>query len=114
AAARAAGATAMIDVSDGLAAEIHHLADASGVGVVVDRVPVAIGVSRVSDDPESMALGGGEDYELVFTASDPRRVETVFAEMGLGVPLWIGRCTDDPAERRLRDAELPVLGWEHG
>lgn len=114
AAARAAGATAMIDVSDGLAAEVHHLADASGVGVVVDRVPVAIGVSRMSDDPEGMALGGGEDYELVFTASDPARVETVFAEMGLGVPLRIGRCTDDSTERRLRDAELRVLGWEHG
>ena len=114
AAARAAGATAMIDVSDGLAAEIHHLADASGVGMVVDRVPVAIGVSRVSDDPERLALGGGEDYELVFTAPDPERVETVFAEMGLGVPLRIGRCTDDPGQRRLGDGELPVLGWEHG
>jgi len=113
AAARAAGATAMIDVSDGLAAEIHHLAEASGVGVVVEKVPVAIGVSRVSDDPERLALGGGEDYELVFTAPDPKRVATVFVELGLGVPLRIGRCTDDPHERRLGDGELPVLGWEH-
>ena len=114
AAARAAGATAMIDVSDGLAAEVHHLADASGVGVVVDRVPVAIGVSRVSDDPEALALGGGEDYELVFTAPDYGRVETVFKEMGLGVPLRIGSCTAEVAERRLGDGELPRMGWEHG
>jgi len=113
AAARAAGATAMIDVSDGLAAEVHHLAEASGVGVVVERVPVAIGVSRVSDDPERLALGGGEDYELVFTAPDPERVETVFVELGLGVPLRIGRCTDDPGERRLGEGDLPLLGWEH-
>lgn len=113
AAARAAGATAMIDVSDGLAAEVHHLAEASGVGVVVERVPVAIGVSRVSDEPERLALGGGEDYELVFTAPDPERVETVFVELGLGVPLRIGRCTDDAGERRLGEGDLPVLGWEH-
>jgi len=84
------------------------------VGVVLDRVPVAIGVNRVSDDPESLALGGGEDYELLFAAPDPARIEDVFAGRGLGTPLRIGRCTDDPAERRLRDGDLPVMGWVHG
>jgi len=112
-AARVAGATAMIDVSDGLSSDLRHLADASGVGVVLDRVPVAIGVSRVSDDPEAMALGGGEDFELLFAAPDPERIEATFAERGLGTPLRIGRCTADPAERRLRGKDLPVLGWEH-
>jgi thiamine-monophosphate kinase len=112
-AARVAGASAMIDVSDGLAADLRHLADASGVGVVVDRVPVAIGVNRVSDEPEALALGGGEDYELLFAAPDPERIEATFGERGLGTPLRIGRCTADPAERRLRDGDLPVVGWEH-
>jgi thiamine-monophosphate kinase len=112
-AARRAGARAMIDVSDGLASDLCHLADASGVGVVVERVPVAVGVPRVADDPESVALGGGEDYELLFAAPDPDLVEAVFAELGLVAPLRIGYCSADPAERRLRDGPLPLLGWEH-
>jgi thiamine monophosphate kinase len=74
---------------------------------------VAFGVSRVSDEPELLALGGGEDYELVFSAPDADRVAAVFVELGLGVPLEIGYCTSDPSERRLRDAELPDVGWEH-
>lgn len=114
-AARDAGATAMIDVSDGLAADLRHLADASGVGVVVEHVPVAVGVARaLGDDGERAALGGGEDYELVFTAPDPVRVEQTFGSAGLGLPLRIGTCTVDPAERRLGDGPLPELGWEHG
>ena len=103
----------MIDVSDGLAADLRHVADESGVGVVVDHVPMAIGLGRFSDDPEALALGGGEDYELVFSAPEPSRVEAFFSELGLGKPIRIGSCTADPAERRLRDGELPVVGWEH-
>ena len=111
--ARAAGATAMIDVSDGLALDLRRLADASRVGVVLEHVPVAIGVSRVSDEPEALALGGGEDYELVFTAPDPARVDAAFAEAGLALPLRIGRVTADATERRLREGDLPGLGYVH-
>ncbi|MDQ6797797.1 MAG: thiamine-phosphate kinase [Actinomycetota bacterium] len=112
-AARAAGATAMIDVSDGLAGDVRHLGDASQVGLIIDRVPVAIGVSRVSDTPEELALGGGEDYELIFSAPKDARVEEAFTAAGLAVPIRIGRCTDDAGERRMGTGFLPAAGWEH-
>jgi thiamine-monophosphate kinase len=97
-AARAGGATAMIDLSDGLATDLRRVADESGVGVVVDDVPVAPGAT-----PEE-ALGGGEDYQLLFTMSGPSPVPGAIA---------IGWCTADPPERRLGDEPLPELGWEH-
>jgi thiamine-monophosphate kinase len=64
-AARRAGATAMIDVSDGLGLDLDRLCRASDVGVVLDEVPIALGATLED------ALGGGEDYELLFAAPDP-------------------------------------------
>lgn len=105
--ARAAGATAMIDVSDGLARDVDNLATASGIGVSLERVPVAAG-AELAD-----ALGGGEDYELVFTAPDAEGVARAFALAGLRTPLAIGRCTSDAAERSLDGGPLPLLGYAH-
>jgi len=104
-AAREAGATAMIDVSDGIALDLRRLADASGVGVALDVVPVAEGASW--DD----ALTRGEDYELVFAAPDRDAVLAAFGD--LDPPFEIGVCTADPTERRLGDGALPEGGWEH-
>lgn len=106
-AAREAGATAMIDVSDGLSIDLHRLADASGVGFRVDEVPVAPGAT------EAEALGGGEDYELVVAVADAGVLAQAFAAAGLRPPVVIGACTADPAERVLRGAPLARAGWEH-
>jgi thiamine-monophosphate kinase len=105
--ARLAGATAMIDVSDGLAIDLDRLARASGVGVALDRVPVA------PDATEEEALGGGEDFELVVVVGDPGRLAEAFDAAGLRPPIEIGRCCVDRAERTLRGRPLGRAGFEH-
>lgn len=65
--------TSMIDVSDGLASEVFHLCKKSGLGVVVyeDKLPIDKETyetaAEFSIDPNTCALNGGEDYELLFT-----------------------------------------------
>jgi thiamine-monophosphate kinase len=106
-AARRSGATAAIDVSDGLVADLVHLADASGVGVELDDVPVAEGATL------GEALAGGEEYELVVATGSPDELLAAFRAAGLPVPLPLGWCTDRPGEHTLGGEPLPTGGWHH-
>ena len=83
-----AGATAMTDVSDGLLADLRHVADASAVGIDVsrdalgaDRDAVASAAAATGEDPWSLVLGGGEDHALV--ATFPAAVPDGWREIGV-------------------------------
>ncbi|MCU4183797.1 thiamine-phosphate kinase [Acidiferrimicrobium sp. IK] len=104
-AARRAGATAMIDVSDGFAADLGHLADRSGVGFELTGLPIAPAATLEE------AVGGGEDYQLIFSAPDADAVRTAFG--GLPAPSVVGRVVADPGTRTFKGSALPPAGWQH-
>ena len=117
--------TAMLDVSDGLAADLGHLCAASNAGAELDAdvIPVDPAASDVAAalgrDALQLALEGGEDYELLFTVR-PGGLElavAVVAEAG-GVARVIGRLTEPGSGLRLRFADgriehLVARGWDH-
>ncbi len=107
---------AAIDVSDGLALDLHRLCRASGVGADLERdaLPVPAGLERwaseLGADADHLSLGGGEDYVLLFTLPDgARRPRQASCRR-------IGSITARPGVRLHAGGEttsLPPLGWDH-
>ncbi len=112
---------AMVDVSDGLAADLHHILKQSHVGAIVDAaaIPVSDIARQLQDDqtPLHHALADGEDFELIFTvaADDGRRLLDSWND---ATPIaHIGEITEEQECWLRTDANgiqtLPPWGWTH-
>lgn len=113
--------TSMIDISDGLSSEIHHLCKHSNLGcnVFEDKIPLDFQTKKMAEEmninPLVAALNGGEDYELLFTVSlddyDKIKNDPDFTiighmtEVAEGVNLITGAGSAIP---------LVAQGWNHG
>jgi len=116
-------ASACLDVSDGLLADLGHLAEESGLGVVVDcaSLPLSSAATAVLSEEVTLlerVVAGGDDYELAFTVPAERAGQVVELAAQLELPLTaIGRMVPEPGvSLRDRDGaplELTSRGWTH-
>jgi thiamine-monophosphate kinase len=114
-------ASACIDVSDGLLADLDHICTASGIGAEIDADALPLSsalLTLFATEARDLALGGGDDYELCFTvpAGHAAAVAADFSRLDGGATR-IGRIVAGSGVR-VRDAEgrtidAPRRGWEH-
>ncbi|MBN2468375.1 MAG: thiamine-phosphate kinase [Deltaproteobacteria bacterium] len=117
--------TAMIDVSDGLLADLNHILHQSGLGAEIELSALPLSqafrscAAPCSADPLMLALGGGEDYELLFSASIGRREEIEGICEDLSCPITrIGRLSKEIQGILLKDKQgmtrkADPLGYDH-
>lgn len=112
-------ATACLDVSDGLVADLGHLARASGLAaeILLADVPWS-DAAAVADYPETERIAAGDDYELLFTAPPERRRAVEAAAGGAGIPVArIGGMQPGGGvlvlDRNGRPLAVPRTGWRH-
>lgn len=113
---------AMIDISDGLAADLYHILEASGAGAVIDaeRIPISAAAHSMNDgrSPLEHALSDGEDFELLLTVSpaDADKLEREWT--GLTQLTRIGEIASELGcvirDKTGAQRPLAALGWRHG
>ncbi len=112
---------AMIDVSDGLAADLHHILEESHLGarLIADQIPISLAAQSADDGrtPLIHALEDGEDFELLMTLA-PAEAKLLLANPPFATRLThIGEILSDPhCELVQQDGEivpLPARGWRH-
>jgi thiamine-monophosphate kinase len=117
----AAALHAMIDISDGLAADLHHILKESGAGAVIEEAALPISAAafaaRDGRTPLEHALEDGEDFELLFTVSaEEGRKLLEHPPVAVGLSR-IGEITVEPGcrlkRRDGREEPLPPRGWRH-
>jgi thiamine-monophosphate kinase len=112
-------ASAAIDISDGLVADLGHILEASAVGAELraDQLPLSAAARDVPGARDS-ALAGGDDYELLFTAPDERRAEIAALARRLDLPLTRISEIRGGADLSILDAKGQAIepaskGWQH-
>jgi thiamine-monophosphate kinase len=119
------GATAMEDISDGLATDLAHICLESNTGCRLEAEAVPISeelmllAREVGRDPLQWALSGGEDYELIFTAPPERFEEALASLTGHGIRACaIGRMTEADEGMKIVNpdgdiSDLESAGYDH-
>jgi thiamine-monophosphate kinase len=117
-------ATACMDISDGLVADMGHLCKASGVAAIIERdaIPLSPGTRLAVDQDQSrwnLVLGGGDDYELILTVPPELFPALLTRAQGFKFPITrIGVITDGPIGEVTvmaggEPVQVPRAGYQH-